>query len=117
MTDTITTSPTCEWFALCIRPSEGFVTHPVLGDVLTCGPCAEKLNLDLVRCITCKTCAMHGIMVCRETCDTCDVCKKYGDVFMDYCHSGDREKPDQTICLDCLCTGRHHITHAHEEKP
>jgi hypothetical protein len=38
---------TCEWFARCTREAAGVVSHPVLGDVPTCQPCAVMLDLDL----------------------------------------------------------------------
>lgn len=37
----------CEWFALCTRPADGVVAHPILGDVPTCARCAAKLGLEL----------------------------------------------------------------------
>lgn len=37
----------CEWFALCDRPADGVVAHPILGSVPTCTRCAEKLDLTL----------------------------------------------------------------------
>ena len=38
----------CRWFALCERPADGVVEHPVLGDVPVCRTCATNLNLTLV---------------------------------------------------------------------
>lgn len=117
MTDTMIPTPLCEWFVGCVRPATGVVVHPALGNVPTCVPCAEKLDLDLVRCVLCTTCAMHIFLACRETVGTCDACKEHGDVAMDYCESGDREKPDQTLCLDCMIDRHLHLDHAHEETP
>ena len=57
--------------------------------------------------IECPTCAIYGMMSCRETVGTCDLCGKRGDVYMDYSKSGDRENPDETVCLDCMCDGKH----------
>ena len=37
----------CGWYALCDRPADGFVSHPVLGEVPTCTRCATKHDLDL----------------------------------------------------------------------
>lgn len=37
----------CQWFALCDKPADGVVKHPILGDVPTCQRCADKLGLDL----------------------------------------------------------------------
>lgn len=37
----------CEWFAQCVRPADGVVWHPTLGDVPTCRTCADKLDLEL----------------------------------------------------------------------
>lgn len=37
----------CEWYALCMNPAEGTVTHPILGEVPTCSRCAGKHNLRL----------------------------------------------------------------------
>ncbi len=37
----------CQWFALCDRPADGTVAHPVLGDTPTCARCADKLDLTL----------------------------------------------------------------------
>ena len=42
-------SQLCEWFALCDRPADGVVSHPILGWVPTCQRCAAKLDLEL-RC-------------------------------------------------------------------
>lgn len=65
----------------------------------------------------CKTCFMHGVLYCRESVGPCDYCKKRADVFMEYGKSGDREKPDETVCLDCLMNGRHiHAAHAAKAK-
>ena len=61
----------------------------------------------------CITCAAHGMFHCRETVGTCDLCGTYGDVYMDYGKSGDRERPDETVCLDCLSAGKH-LQSAHE---
>lgn len=41
--------PTCEWFALCDRPADGTVKHPILGNVPCCKRCADKLDLNLER--------------------------------------------------------------------
>jgi hypothetical protein len=38
---------TCQAFALCDRPAEGAVRHPVLGAYLSCARCAAKLEADL----------------------------------------------------------------------
>lgn len=38
----------CEWFALCDRPADGVVSHPILGDVPCCARCAANLNLNLI---------------------------------------------------------------------
>jgi len=40
-------SQLCEWFALCDRPADGVVSHPILGWVPTCQRCADKLGLEL----------------------------------------------------------------------
>jgi hypothetical protein len=37
--------PVCEWFALCDRPADWLIPHPILGQVPTCQRCADKLNL------------------------------------------------------------------------
>lgn len=42
-------SQLCEWFALCTRPADGVVSHPILGWVPTCQRCADKLGLQLAR--------------------------------------------------------------------
>lgn len=75
---------------------------------------AEAAIEHTQRAEPCVTCAYYGAMSCRETVGTCDLCGKYADVNMDYSKSGDRERPDQTVCLDCL-TGGAHITAAHED--
>lgn len=41
-------SPRCQWFSACRNAAAGTVVHPVLGDVPTCGRCADLLNLHLV---------------------------------------------------------------------
>ena len=38
----------CHWYALCDRPAAGIVEHPILGDVPTCGRCADRHDLTLV---------------------------------------------------------------------
>jgi hypothetical protein len=38
---------TCEWFAMCDRPAAGTVTHPILGEVPTCEPCAQRFGNTL----------------------------------------------------------------------
>jgi len=38
----------CAWFAMCDRPADGAVSHPILGWVPTCRRCATSLDLDLV---------------------------------------------------------------------
>jgi hypothetical protein len=35
----------CQWFALCDRPADGVITHPILDDVPCCTRCAEKLDM------------------------------------------------------------------------
>lgn len=57
--------------------------------------------------IECFNCSAYGTFACRETVGDCDLCGQYGDVLMDYSHSGDRERPDETVCLDCLISGKH----------
>lgn len=43
------TARPCEWFALCDRPSDGYVVdHPVLGEVPTCDHCASAHNLHRI---------------------------------------------------------------------
>lgn len=37
----------CEYFALCDRPADGTVSHPILGDVPCCTRCAERVGADL----------------------------------------------------------------------
>lgn len=37
---------TCEWFALCVNPTEHGVSHPVLGLVPCCDRCATKLGMQ-----------------------------------------------------------------------
>lgn len=37
----------CDWYAACDNPPDGVVSHPVLGDVLTCERCAARHSLDL----------------------------------------------------------------------
>jgi hypothetical protein len=37
----------CHAFALCDRPAEGVVRHPVLGAYLSCARCAERLEKTL----------------------------------------------------------------------
>lgn len=64
----------------------------------------------------CKTCGMYGLLNCRETVGVCDHCGQRADVYMDYSETGDRERPNQTICLDCLDAGVH-IEAAHEVAP
>lgn len=39
----------CEWYALCTNQAEGVVKHPILGEVPTCGRCARKHDLTLVK--------------------------------------------------------------------
>lgn len=34
----------CEWFAMCDRPAEYIVAHPVLGGVPACGRCLEQVG-------------------------------------------------------------------------
>lgn len=36
---------TCAWFALCDRPADYTVSHPILGEVPTCRRCVDKLDL------------------------------------------------------------------------
>lgn len=55
----------------------------------------------------CPECVPYGVFYCRETVGICDKCGEHKDVYMDYAVSGDRERPDQTICLDCLIDGAH----------
>lgn len=38
----------CEWYALCDRPADGIVKHPILGDVPCCQRCADKHDLELL---------------------------------------------------------------------
>lgn len=35
----------CQWFALCTRPADVTVWHPVLGSVSTCQRCVDTLGL------------------------------------------------------------------------
>ena len=67
----------------------------------------------------CGTCMRYGCWFCRESSGVCDHCGTYADVFMDYAESGDREKPDQTLCLDCIAKKGQHFQAAHptEEAP
>lgn len=37
----------CDWYKLCHNPPVGTVTHPILGEVPTCEPCAAKHDLAL----------------------------------------------------------------------
>ena len=37
----------CQAFALCDRPAEGAVEHPVLGAYLSCARCAARLEQTL----------------------------------------------------------------------
>lgn len=64
--------------------------------------------------IACPVCAYYGMLYCRETVGTCDRCGQTGDVDMDYSKSGDRENPNQTLCLDCLDLPDVHFDAAHE---
>lgn len=41
----------CEYFALCDRPAEGTVAHPILGDVPCCQRCADRVEVELQRFI------------------------------------------------------------------
>lgn len=34
----------CEWFALCDHPADGVRTHPILGAVLICTRCADRVG-------------------------------------------------------------------------
>lgn len=34
----------CEWFALCDRRADGLRTHPILGPVLICNRCADRVG-------------------------------------------------------------------------
>jgi hypothetical protein len=34
----------CEWFALCANEATTTRPHPILGDVLICERCDEKMN-------------------------------------------------------------------------
>lgn len=63
----------------------------------------------------CPTCSMYGILSCRESVGTCGTCGERGDVFMDYSVSGDRENPNETLCLNCLDKGVH-MSAAHEKE-
>lgn len=64
----------------------------------------------------CRTCGTYGFLSCRETVGKCDLCGHRADVYMDYSKSGDRENPDETVCLDCMTAGAH-IKAAHSADP
>lgn len=38
----------CEWFALCTRPADGVVAHPILGMVPCCRRCATNMEQELL---------------------------------------------------------------------
>jgi hypothetical protein len=42
-----TVGAVCEWFALCTRPADGVVAHPIIGPVPTCQRCAERMEQRL----------------------------------------------------------------------
>lgn len=48
-------TPICEYFALCMNPSDGVVIHPILGDVPTCTRCATRMGVTLFPYVTVET--------------------------------------------------------------
>jgi hypothetical protein len=64
--------------------------------------------------VACPVCAYYGMIYCRETVGTCDRCGQMADVDMDYSETGDRENPNQTLCLDCLSLPDVHFDAAHK---
>ena len=38
----------CRWYALCDNAADGYVEHPILGDVPTCERCASRHELILM---------------------------------------------------------------------
>lgn len=40
---------TCEYFARCSRPAAGVTTHPILGHIPTCQPCADRFGLTILQ--------------------------------------------------------------------
>lgn len=65
---------------------------------------------DYIRCVEC---AEHGVYNCGETVGKCDLCgDDWCDVFV-YRPDG---VPVETVCLTCLCAGKHMRT-AHDPPP